>query len=237
VGVETETRPPSWDRADLPSATLGSWGRSRPRGQRWLLVVVAVVWAVGAGVAGWWNALPVRPAIASLHPDLVVMLPEASGLFDEEVHGAGTHHERAYSLLRVDVGDDPGQLLVELTYTGEQLPAQVPPRPRDEPELTVEQRYERDRAFLEGEDAYEQWQQEMGADEPSEPREPQPRGQVHVDREIDCVRLVVSTNDVADLDPALLDALVGAVEEYVAGWLEHPGVGQPCVPPWRSGHG
>jgi hypothetical protein len=232
VAAGTKTRPPSWDRAGLPPATVGAWGRSRSRGQRWLLVVVAVAWAVGAGVAGWWMALPVRPPVPSVHPNLVMMLPEPSALFDEEVPGSGTYTEPAYSRLRMDVGEGSGQLLVELAYVGEQLPAQVPPRPR--PELTQEQRHERDRAFVEGEDAYEQWQRDMGFDELPAPR---PRGPVHVDREIDCVRLVVSTNDLADPDPAVLDELVDSVAGYVTDWLEHPDTGQPCVPPWRSGRG
>lgn len=232
MAAETETRPPSWDRADLPSATLGAWGRARSPVQRGLLVVVAIVWALVAGVVGWWMVLPERPAVPSLHPDLVMMRPEAAVLFDDDVHGVDTHHGAAYSYLRVDAGDDPGQLLVEVVYTDQSLSAEVPPRPR--PELTQEQRQERDRAFLEGEDAYEQWHRDMGLDQA---REPQPRGPVHDDREIDCVRVVVSTNDLADPDPAALDAIVDALEAYVTDWLAHPAAGQPCVGPWRSADG
>lgn len=235
VAAGTETRPPSWDRTQLPPTTLGAWVRSRRRWQRWLLVALAVVWAVGAGIGGWWIALPVQQAaVPSLQTDAVLMLPEAAGLFDADVHEADTYHEGGYSRLRMDVGDDPGQLLVELVTAGGQLPGRVPARPR--PELTVEQRYERDRAFLEGQDAYEQWQREVGIT-PDVPRGPQARGRVHVDREVGCVRLVVSTNDVGELGPARLDALVHAVEESVTGWLEHPDVRRACVLPWRSGRG
>jgi hypothetical protein len=181
---------------------------------------VIVVYALGAGIVGWRLAVP-KPS--QVPPPTPTVLPtEVQPLFGDEIRGGGGQHGPGGSYQHFTVGDD-GLLVVEAWYVGQEIPPTVPVYPR--PGLTDEERHQRDLAFARGEDAYGQWQQEMGLDEPLIAQQ---RGTIYADLEVACVRLLLWGNDVPDPDADALADLVELTEQRVAWWLDDPASGDPC---------
>jgi hypothetical protein len=199
----------------------GAWARSLSTRQRRLVAGAVAVYVVGAGMIGWRLAAPEPSQIPP--PTPMTLMTEVQALFDEEeIRGGGGLRGTERSYQRFTVGDD-GLLVAESWYAGQETPATVPAYPR--PGLTDEQRHERDLAFARGEDAYEQWRQERGLDEPLVARE---RGTIYADLEVECVRVLLSGHDVPEPDPDALAELVAVTEQRVAWWLERPASGGPC---------
>jgi hypothetical protein len=189
----------------------------------WAVVTVAVVtyWVV-AGSVGWsvaWSDDPGPPAPSA---GTLVWPNELQPLFDERMRGGRSAGREGVSY---DVGDDEGQVVLELTFVGRELPDTVPPRQR--PELTDEQRHERDLAFAEGEEAEDRWAVEVGLHRPYVPL---PRTPPLIDLEVACLRLVVSAYDVPAPDPEGL----AEVEAMLTQRLEdlHAGSGDLCERVW-----
>lgn len=202
---------------------LGEWVRTRRPGQRWCLAVVLVVYVVGMGVAGWGVAWSDDPG-PHLPPAAWVQWPsEVQPLFNEETTGGSGVRNVEQSRQRFYVGDN-GQLHIETVYVGQSLPDGVPRRSR--PALTQQDRHERDLAFAAGEEAYQQWREEQGFDQPPQP--PLQRGPVFADLEVDCVRVVLSGNDVAAPNPEALADLTEVIEHRVRAWLDDPASGEVC---------
>jgi hypothetical protein len=230
-GEETDEVMTGDETGRAGSVGLGEWVRTRRPAQRWVLAVLLVVYVVGMGVVGFgvaWSDDPGPP----LPPVAWVQWPsEVQPLFGEETTG-GSGLRGAERNHRVFYVGDHGQLHVETVYVGQPLPDAVPRRPR--PPLTPQDRHERDLAFAAGENAYQQWREEQGFDQPPAP--PLERGPVFADLEVDCVRVVLSGTDVADPDPGALAELSEMIQQRIRAWLDDPTSGEVCQQVWWYDH-
>jgi hypothetical protein len=208
--------------ADHPGGGVATGDAPRSRSLGPLLVAASVVYAFAAGYLVWrWTwADPRVPRTAWLEPG------ELEPAFGSPVGWESSQTgDRSWSTFVV--GDD-GRIVVETLHVTSTLPATGPPLPLRG--MDDVDRHARDLAFAEGEEAFERFQREQGWGAPRP--EPPDLGPIHVDVEVACLRVVVSSTRTPSPSAQATQDLEELVLGRLRAWFDDPANAEHCTQLW-----